>query len=103
VRRLNAAGVPVVAWLLLPKEQGYWFNAENSGYALDRYEHFGPGPLRKACTGRVWVGYRAGYPRSYKPDAESRAADPRLIPRLFMCGKCGRRASLTVRWWPDTR
>ena len=29
VRRLNAAGVPVTAWLLLPKDQGYWFNAGN--------------------------------------------------------------------------
>jgi hypothetical protein len=30
VRRLNEAGVPVSAWLLLPKEQGYWSNADNA-------------------------------------------------------------------------
>ena len=27
VKRLNEAGVPVIAWLLLPEEEGYWFNA----------------------------------------------------------------------------
>jgi hypothetical protein len=40
VRRLNNSGVPVVAWLLLPKDQGYWFNAGNASQALDRYEQF---------------------------------------------------------------
>ncbi len=30
VRRLNRAGVPVVAWLLLPKDQGYWFGLDNA-------------------------------------------------------------------------
>jgi hypothetical protein len=40
VRRLNRAGVPVVAWLLLPKDQGYWFNARNAPHALDRFEQF---------------------------------------------------------------
>ena len=33
VRRLTEAGVPVVAWQLLPKEQGYWFNYNNSSQA----------------------------------------------------------------------
>lgn len=26
VHQLNKAGIPVTAWLLLPKELGYWFN-----------------------------------------------------------------------------
>ena len=30
VRRLNEAGIPVIAWQLLPKEQGYWFNLGNA-------------------------------------------------------------------------
>lgn len=40
VRQLNQAGVPVIAWLLLPKEQGYWFNAANHAQAAARYDAF---------------------------------------------------------------
>jgi len=40
VRRLNQAGIPVIAWLLLPKEQGYWFNLYNASQALERYQDF---------------------------------------------------------------
>jgi len=38
VRRLNTAGVSVTAWLLLPREQGYWLNLGNGEAALNRYE-----------------------------------------------------------------
>jgi len=40
VRRLNAAGVPVAAWLLLPEEGGYWCNAHNADEAWERYGDF---------------------------------------------------------------
>jgi hypothetical protein len=40
VRQLNKAGIPVTAWLLLPKEQGYWFNRDNSFEAIARYGQF---------------------------------------------------------------
>ncbi len=40
VRRLNEAGVPVTAWLLLPKDQGYWFNLDNYPQAAARYGQF---------------------------------------------------------------
>jgi len=40
VRSLNQAGIPVVAWQLLPKEQGYWFNADNAPQAVARYVEF---------------------------------------------------------------
>ncbi len=40
VRRLNDAGIPVVAWLLLPEEQGYWFNLRNAPQAVARYAEF---------------------------------------------------------------
>ncbi len=40
VRRLNEAGVPVVAWLLLPEDQGYWLNLDNPAQALARYDRF---------------------------------------------------------------
>jgi hypothetical protein len=40
VHRLNQAGVPVSAWLLLPKDQGYWFNLDNAPEAAERYNQF---------------------------------------------------------------
>jgi hypothetical protein len=38
VRQLNKAGIPVIAWLLLPKSEGYWFNSRNGDYAIERYK-----------------------------------------------------------------
>lgn len=40
VQRLNKAGIPVTAWLLLPKDQGYWFNSTNAAQAARRYSDF---------------------------------------------------------------
>jgi hypothetical protein len=40
VRHLNDAGVPVAAWLVLPREEGYWFNADNAPEATARYKQF---------------------------------------------------------------
>ncbi len=40
VKRLNKAGVPVIAWLLLPEEEGYWFNIDNYHLAAARYAAF---------------------------------------------------------------
>lgn len=40
LRRFHAAGIPLVAWLLLPEEKGYWFHVANGAAALDRYEAF---------------------------------------------------------------
>ena len=40
VHQLNEAGIPVVAWQLLPKEQGYWFNLDNATQATARYVEF---------------------------------------------------------------
>jgi hypothetical protein len=38
IRKLNDAGIPVVAWLLLPKQEGYWCNLGNAPQAVARYE-----------------------------------------------------------------
>jgi hypothetical protein len=40
VRRLNEAGVPVIAGLLMSPEQGYYFNAENAPEAAARFVAF---------------------------------------------------------------
>jgi hypothetical protein len=40
VKRLHQAGIPVIAWQLLPAEQGYWFNQDNAPQAQARYAAF---------------------------------------------------------------
>lgn len=40
VRYLNQVGIPVTAWLLLPQEQGYWFNVDNFRQARNCYLAF---------------------------------------------------------------
>ncbi|MGC3945512.1 MAG: hypothetical protein QM762_13515 [Chryseolinea sp.] len=40
VRALNKQNIPVVGWLLLPEDEGYWFNMENADAAAIRYEQF---------------------------------------------------------------
>ena len=40
VKQLNAAGIPVIGWLLLPEEDGYWFNIDNYEKAAARYISF---------------------------------------------------------------
>jgi hypothetical protein len=40
VQKLNRAGIPVTAWLLLPKEDGYWFNLDNVAQARAFYDDF---------------------------------------------------------------
>lgn len=40
VKRIERAGIPLTAWLVLPQEQGYWFNAGNSAEAVRLYDEF---------------------------------------------------------------
>ncbi len=53
VRQLNEAGIPVIAWQLLPKSEGYWYNLNNAPQAAAGYQQF------KAWTadhGLKWAG-----------------------------------------------
>jgi len=40
VRQLNSAGIPVTAWLALPRRQGYYLNASNAAQADVRFTDF---------------------------------------------------------------
>jgi hypothetical protein len=40
VRKLNDAGIPVTAWLVLPEREGYFFDAENFDAAQKRFAAF---------------------------------------------------------------
>ncbi|PTL77554.1 hypothetical protein [Vitiosangium sp. GDMCC 1.1324] len=83
VRRLNEAGVPVVAWLLLPEAEGYWFHQGNAPQATARYEAF---RAWTAAQGLRWDGVGL----DIEPDIHDlrRALEsrwrmlPALLPRL---------------------
>ena len=53
VKRLNHAMIPVVAWQLLPREQGYWYHGCNAQQAIARYEEFA---RWSAQNGLQWSG-----------------------------------------------
>jgi hypothetical protein len=40
VRKLNAAGIPMTAWIALPRDQGYYVNASNAPLTAARFEEF---------------------------------------------------------------
>jgi len=51
VKKLNQSGIPLHAWLLLPQDQGYWFNLDNSDQALNIYREF---KQWTAAHGLIW-------------------------------------------------
>lgn len=53
VHLLNRHEIPVTAWLLLPKEQGYWFNLDNYSQAQALYDSFCEWTRQQ---GLVWDG-----------------------------------------------
>lgn len=64
VKKLNSVDIPVSAWLLVDKEDGYWANLSNPGAYQKRYEdvlfnlaHLTPssgcGQKRMICSGRT--------------------------------------------------
>jgi hypothetical protein len=63
VRRLNAAEIPVVAWLLLPKAQGYWFNAGNWPQAITLW---GEVTHWTEVEGLRWAGVGLDYEPDYR-------------------------------------
>ena len=80
VKRLNKIGVPVIAWLLLPKDQGYWYNLENYPFAIARYEAF------KTWTARhdlKWAGVGLDIEPDFEETSMFEARDPKVLPRVW--------------------
>jgi len=82
VKRLNQAAIPVIAWLLLPEEEGYWFNIDNYNQAAARYVAF------KAWTANhnlKWAGIGLDIePNIYEVQGwVSRKQTRKLISTLF--------------------
>ncbi len=93
VRSLSRAGIPVIAWLLLPKEQGYWFNLDNAPQAVARYAEFQRWSADKGLA-------FAGVGLDIEPDINLMSALLRdwqtglrlLLPRLLNSGQAARAA-----------
>lgn len=80
VQRLNRANVPVIAWLLLPKDQGYWFNLDNAPQALDFYASF---KAWSAQYGLRWDGIGLDIEPDIHEVTRLARGDLRLLPRFF--------------------
>ena len=80
VRRLNAAGIPVVAVPLVPFEDGYYFTADNPARASTRYDEWKEWTSAQDLT---W----AGLGLDIEPDVriyQQISADPkRVVPILL--------------------
>ncbi|MEH0155443.1 hypothetical protein V6R21_14950 [Limibacter armeniacum] len=73
VQKLNKAGIPVTAWLLLPKKDGYWMNAYNHELSKQRYRDFATWSAKHKLE---WDNIGLSF--------ESYASDQRVINKSFM-------------------
>jgi hypothetical protein len=97
VRRLNASGIPVVAWLLLPEERGYYFNLDNAPEAAVRYAEF---QAWTAAHRLRWIGVGMDIEpdlRMARAFAAGRWRDLLGLPRRMLDAGRMRRARATYR------
>lgn len=76
VQKLNHLEIPVKAWLLLPKEEGYWFNMENHAQALKRYADFKTWTKENKLE---WNGIGLEIEPDFKRMADALTLHPRLL------------------------
>jgi len=80
IKRLNKIGVPVIAWLLLPKNQGYWYNLENYPFAVARYEAF---KTWTALHKLVWTAVGLDIEPDFEESAMFEARNPKILPIVW--------------------
>jgi hypothetical protein len=88
VRRLNQAGIPVVAWIVLAKEEGYFLNADNSAAAMVRIAAFEKWTAEK---GLKWVAVGLDIEPNFAELAALKAHRWHLISTLIRRSLDGRR------------
>ena len=80
VKRLNQAGIPVIAWLLLPKSEGYWFNLGNAPQACDRYDEFLDWTQARAL---VWDGVGLDIEPDIRDFLQLREDRKQILPEII--------------------
>lgn len=88
VKKLNKLGVKVIAWLLLPKNEGYWFNLDNHPQAVARYEAF---KAWSAANELKWDGIGLDIEPDINTFQETRHKKLAMLPELFKRLLDGRR------------
>ncbi len=79
VRQLNQAGIPVSAWLTLPKDEGYYLNAGNAPEAAAQYAEF---EKWTAAHGLRWSDVGLDIEPSIQDFGALKQAKWKLIPML---------------------
>jgi len=72
VQLLNKLDIPVIAWLMLPKEENYWFNLSNSALAAEQYHLFKQWSHHKKLA---WAGIGLSIKENTAWKNASKAAD----------------------------
>jgi len=80
VRRLTKAGIPVIAWLLLPKDQGSYFNMRNAPMALSFYKEFRTWTEE---NGLLWAGIGLDIEPDLQDFSELSNRRWHVLPKLF--------------------
>ncbi len=88
VRRLNQEGIGVVAWIVLPKEQGYYLTADNEPQAAARVEAF---EQWTHDQGLRWAGVGLDIEPNVAELAQLRGHPWRLFTKLLSRGLKGGR------------
>jgi hypothetical protein len=88
VRQLNHAGIPAVAWLMLSKEQGFYFNAENAPEAA---AHFAAFDAWSRDQGLRWVGVGLDIEPNFAELADLKGHRWRLLTTLLRRAMDGQR------------
>jgi hypothetical protein len=98
VRRLNEAGIPVTAWLLLSMDKGYYFNLRNYEQTQACYKGF---QAWTAENGLVWAGVGLDVEPDFR-EMQQLAAQPwKLLPDLLRRSLSGRTLSKAQAAYAD--
>lgn len=81
VRRLNLRGIPVVAWILLPLQEGYWLNLRNSTQANQRYAEFREWTNAHALK---WAGVGLDIEPDWRDISSLSKRNWRVLPQFFL-------------------
>jgi len=81
VRRLNQKNVPVIAWILLPVEEGYWLNLRNGSQANQRYAEF---RQWSKAEGLQWAGVGLDIEPDLRDLSNLSNRNWRALPQYFL-------------------